>query len=79
MEEEKKNSEIELSELVSTETAEDLHGENLGDRVKVLSPGAMVAKRFFRSKLSVIGLIILIALFVYRSAFFGVDGTECGR
>lgn len=65
MEEEKKNSEIELSELVSTETAEDLHGENLGDRVKVLSPGAMVAKRFFRSKLSVIGLIILIALFVF--------------
>ena len=37
------------------ETQEDLHGENLGDRVKVLSPGALVAKRFFRSKLSMVG------------------------
>jgi peptide/nickel transport system permease protein len=47
-----------------TETQEDLHGENLGDRVKVLSPGALVAKRFFRSTLSVIGLVVLILLFV---------------
>lgn len=43
---------------------EDLHGENLNDRVRVLSPGMMVAKRFFRSKLSVIGLLMLIALFL---------------
>ncbi len=46
------------------ETEEDLHGENLNDRVRVLSPGMMVAKRFFRSKLSIIGLVTLIALFV---------------
>lgn len=62
--EEKKNSEMELSETVA-ETAEDLHGENLTDRVKMLSPGQMVAKRFFRSKLSVIGLITLIVLFLF--------------
>lgn len=43
---------------------EDLHGENLNDRVRVLSPGMMVAKRFFRSKLSMVGLITLIVLFV---------------
>ena len=43
---------------------EDLHGENLNDRVRVLSPGMMVAKRFFRSKLSVIGLVMLVALFL---------------
>ncbi len=43
---------------------EDLHGENLNDRVRVLSPGMMVAKRFFRSKLSVIGLVMLITLFL---------------
>ena len=64
MEEEKKNSEIELSEP-AVETAEDLHGENLTDRVKMLSPGQMVAKRFFRSKLSVIGLVTLIVLFLF--------------
>ncbi|MCD7729148.1 MAG: ABC transporter permease [Clostridia bacterium] len=44
---------------------DNLHGENLRDRVKVLSPGRTVAKRFFRSKLSVIGLVILIALFLF--------------
>ena len=43
---------------------EDLHGENLTDRVKVLSPGMTVLKRFFRSKLSVIGLVTLIVLFL---------------
>ncbi len=43
---------------------EDLHGENLTDRVRVLSPGMMVAKRFFRSTLSVIGLVTLILLFL---------------
>lgn len=44
---------------------EGLHGENLTDRVKVLSPGRTVLKRFFRSKLSVIGLLILLALFLF--------------
>ncbi len=43
----------------------DLHGENLTDRVKVLSPGKTVAKRFFRSKLSVVGLAILVFLFLF--------------
>ena len=44
---------------------DNLHGENLTDRVKALSPGATVAKRFFRSKLSVIGLVTIIVLFVF--------------
>lgn len=53
---------------VQPETAEeeakfnDLHGENLTDRAKVLSPGRTILKRFFRSKLSVVGLVILIVL-----------------
>ena len=42
---------------------DNLHGENLTERAKVLSPGKTVAKRFFRSKLSVIGLVMLILLF----------------
>lgn len=60
---EKKDVLNEVPEEVSS--AEDLHGENLNDRVRVLSPSMMVAKRFFRSKLSVIGLLILVFLFVF--------------
>ena len=43
--------------------------EHLEDRVKTLSPAAVVAKRFFRSKLSVIGLVTLVVLFIF--SFFG--------
>lgn len=53
------------SELTNAESSDDLHGENLNDRVKVLSPGMTVLKRFFRSKLSVTGLIILVVLFLF--------------
>ena len=34
-------------------------------RVKVLSPGAMVAKRFFRNRIAVVGLVILAFMFVF--------------
>ena len=34
-------------------------------RVKVLSPGALVAKRFFRNRLAVLGLIMLAVMFVF--------------
>ena len=34
-------------------------------RVKVLSPGAMVAKRFFRNRIAVVGLVILVAMFLF--------------
>lgn len=47
----------------------DLHGENLTDRAKVLSPWMTVLKRFFRSKLSVIGLVTIVVLFLF--AFIG--------
>ena len=62
--EENKNVCEEVSEE-QTLSAEDLHGENLTDRVKVLSPGMTVLKRFFRSKLSIIGLVALIVLFLF--------------
>ena len=39
--------------------------EHLEDRVKTLSPAAVVAKRFFRSKLSMFGLVTLIVLFLF--------------
>lgn len=34
-------------------------------RVKVLSPGAMVAKRFFRNRVAVVGLTILVIMFIF--------------
>ncbi|MDO4572887.1 MAG: hypothetical protein Q4C13_05920, partial [Clostridia bacterium] len=34
-------------------------------RVKVLSPGRLVTKRFFRNKLAIVGLCILIAMFTF--------------
>ena len=34
-------------------------------RVKVLSPGALVAKRFFRNRIAMVGLIILILMFAF--------------
>ena len=39
--------------------------ESLADSVKVVSPGKLVAKRFFRSRLSMVGLITLIVLFLF--------------
>ncbi len=64
MDNEKIDVQTELTEgNESAENKKDFMGENLGDRVKVLSPAKTVAKRFFRSKLSVIGLAILIFLF----------------
>ncbi len=34
-------------------------------RIKVLSPGMLVAKRFFRNKLALIGLVILVVMFIF--------------
>ncbi len=59
----------EESNLTDKEKSDNLHGENLNDKVKVLSPGMTVLKRFFRSKLSVIGLVTIILLFLF--AFIG--------
>jgi len=39
--------------------------ESLADRVKIMSPGRLVAKRFFRSKLSIVGLVMILALFLF--------------
>ena len=44
---------------------EDHYSLNDDRRVKVLSPGALVAKRFFRNRLAVVGLSILVFMFVF--------------
>ena len=46
-------------------------------RVKVLTPGALVAKRFFRNKLAIVGLVMLIAMFVF--SFVGGIITPYGQ
>ena len=38
---------------------------SIADSVRVLTPGQMVAKRFFRSKLSMFGLVTLLVLFLF--------------
>lgn len=39
--------------------------EPLDKNIKLMSPGMMVARRFFRSKLSMVGLCMIIALFLF--------------
>ena len=58
-------TEVEASPSSGGNFNDNLHGENLTERAKVLSPGMTVAKRFFRSKLSVIGLAVIVFLFLF--------------
>ena len=44
---------------------EEHYSLNDDRRVKVLSPGALVAKRFFRNRLAVLGMIMLLVMFVF--------------
>ncbi len=60
MEEKIKEAAEELE--VTHEVAEDTP---LDKNVKLMSPGRMVARRFFRSKLSIVGIIILASLFIF--------------
>lgn len=54
------NNKNEHNAHVSTSTALDDE-----QRVRVLSPGMLVAKRFFRNKLAVAGLIIIVVMFLF--------------
>lgn len=47
------------------QTEEQQYSLNDDRRVKVLSPGAMVAKRFFRNRIAVVGLAILAFMFLF--------------
>ena len=56
-----------VNEEINNEENSSQEHYSLNDdrRVKVLSPGAMVAKRFFRNRLAVTGLVILIFMFLF--------------
>ena len=68
--------------------AEEHYSLNDDRRVKVLSPGMLVAKRFIRNRMAVTGLVILIFMFVFsfigglvspygQDQFFYTDKTIC--
>ncbi len=59
---ENKNDDLKQAMTPSEEQQYDLNDDR---RVKVLTPGAMVAKRFFRNRLAMIGLIMLIIMFLF--------------
>lgn len=63
MEEKDRNLEPETEEVKTAAAPEE--EESLADRVKIMSPGRLVAKRFFRSKLSLVGLAMLAFLFLF--------------
>ena len=67
MEKEKISSSSVQDERVQNMQAESEEQYSLSDdrRVRVLSPGALVAKRFFRNRLAVTGMVVLIAMFIF--------------
>jgi peptide/nickel transport system permease protein len=64
----KSNEYLEQDIVHSSENAEEMHLDD-ARRVKVLSPGMLVFKRFIRNKLAVLGLVIL--LFMFTFSFLG--------
>ncbi len=55
-----------LSDAASQPYVEDASEESIEEiTTRTLSPGRIVAKRFFRSKLSITGLVILVILFAF--------------
>ena len=62
MDENKKTEELAAEQPASENEQYSLNDDR---RVKVLSPGAMVAKRFFRNRIAVVGLVILAFMFLF--------------
>ena len=65
-----------LQSINSTPVTEE-YSLNDDRRVKVLSPGAMGAKRFFRNRIAVVGLVILAFMFLF-SFVGGLIGNLLG-
>ncbi len=53
------------TDAVETEQTPRADDEPLDKNVRLLSPSQMVLRRFFRSKLSIIGLVMIIGLFLF--------------
>lgn len=62
------NKEQDIRNLVSDDavvTESDIIEQSLADSTPIISPGRMVMRRFFKSKLSILGLVMLICLFAF--------------
>lgn len=55
--------------VAETTAAETVQEESIADRVRIISPIRLTMKRFFRSKLSVTGLVLFLFLFIF--SYFG--------
>lgn len=60
-----KTTNVETEFETTKKEQEEQYSLNDDRRVKVLSPGALVAKRFFRNRLAVTGMSILIFMFLF--------------
>jgi peptide/nickel transport system permease protein len=60
----KLNPKMETEITRTNENVEEMHLDD-ARRVKVLSPGMLVFKRFIRNRLAVVGLVILLFMFVF--------------
>lgn len=67
-------AELHIKSTAAADRANTLDDEN---RVKVLSPGMLVLKRFLRNKLAITGFVILVVMFVF--AFLGGMLTPYGQ
>ncbi|MDE7454453.1 MAG: ABC transporter permease [Clostridia bacterium] len=56
---------VEETSTLNTQQVANPEQKNLADSVRVISPWRMVMRRFFRSRLSIVGLSMLIVLFVF--------------
>ena len=67
--EQKKNQALSASEAAAENNENQspavTEDEPLDKNVRLMSPTRMVVRRFFRSKLSVVGLIMIVALFLF--------------
>ena len=54
-----------MDKKTTAASEEEQYSLNDDRRVKVLSPGAMVIKRFLRNRIAVVGLAILAFMFVF--------------
>ena len=52
----------------ATENSNEMHLDD-ANRVRVLSPGMMVRKRFLRNRLAIVGIVIIVCMFLF--AFVG--------
>ncbi len=66
LDEETMSLQDETDEIVSGDEGDDAP---LDKNIRLMSPTQMVLRRFFRSKLSVVGLIMIVSLFLF--SFFG--------